>query len=147
MAKKNVIRFDIQDELSFSLMAVSSGNKDYRLCFDLNKALGLHLVRDEDVTVPLTRPGSATVHSCYSCSGTDGEQYYLVSNKDRNSTGYFVPEMTNINYFFVVSCEIGKREETALLNKLRQIEIIQAAYPIVPASLKSAEAFLYLLEF
>jgi hypothetical protein len=147
MAKKNTIKLDMSEEMDFSLTGIACGHKDYKLCFDINLALNLNMIRVEDVVLPLTRPGSFTHHSCYSTTGIDGEVYYLVSNRDKSGSGFFVPEMRNINYFFVVAGEGGKYIRDRILGAFRGLKIVEAAYDMDPSKMKSAEAFLYLLEF
>jgi hypothetical protein len=147
MAKKNTIKLDMSEEMDFSLTGIACGHKDYKLCFDINLSLNLNMVRVADVVLPLTRPGSFTHHSCYSSTGIDGEVYYLVSNRDKNGSGFFVPEMRNLNYFFVVAGEGSKFIRDGILGSLRGIKIVEAAYDMEPSKMKSAEAFLYLLEF
>jgi hypothetical protein len=147
MAKKNTIKLDMSEEMDFSLTGIACGHKDYKLCFDINLALALNMVRVDDVVLPLTRPGSFTHHSCFCATGIDGEVYYLVSNRDKNGSGFFVPEMRNLNFFFVVAGEGSKYIRDRILGSLRGIKIVEAAYDMEPSKMKSAEAFLYLLEF
>lgn len=147
MSKKTTLRIDVSGDMDFSLTGISCGIKDYRLCFELNRALDLDLERIEDLVLPLPRPGASTIHSCYCCSGADGEMYYLISNRDRNGAGYFVPEHRNLNFLFVITGEGGKFLHDTVTELIRDINLVEAAYNVPPSSIKGADAFLFLLEF
>ena len=147
MSKKTTLRIDYTADLDFSLTGISCGMKDYRLCFELNRALDLELERVEDLILPLARPGASTIHSCFSCCGGEGEMYYLISNRDRNGAGYFVPEHRNLNFLFVITGEGGRHLHDSVTDEIRRIQVVEAAFDVPPSGIKGADAFLFLLEF
>jgi hypothetical protein len=147
MSKKLTLKIDYSDDLDFSLTGISCGHKDYRLCFDLNMALDIDMERTDDLILPLQRPGASTIHSCFMGIGSEGEMYYLISNRDKNGAGFFVPEHRNLGYFFVIAGEGGKYLRETVVETIRDIQIVEAAFDVPPSSIKGADAFTFLLEF
>jgi hypothetical protein len=143
---KKILKLPVQNEFDFFLAGLISGYKDYRLCFDLNNALQLNFLRGNDVVLPAGKPGSSTRHSYFTGEGKDGEMYHVISNRDKDGTGYFIPEMKNIDYFLVVSAAPPGFRMDALVKTTRQVEIISGVYDLDPTELKSAETFLLFLE-
>ncbi len=143
---RKVLKLEIENEYEFCLAGIITGFKDYRLCYELNQHLHLSLNRLPDVVVPAGKPGSSTRHSTYAGSGKNGENCHVVSNRDKEGTGNFIPEMKSIDYFIVISDVPGNFDMDGVIKKIRAIENISGVYNIIPSSLKSADAFLLLLE-
>ena len=99
---KKVLRLDFESELDFLLVGIVSGHKDYRICYELNSILKIRMSRQPDIELSAGRPGSRTIHSCYHYSRGEHEAYHLVSNKDIEGTGNFIPEIKNIDYFLII---------------------------------------------
>ena len=143
---KKVLKLDFTNDFDFPLIGIICGYKDFRLVFDLNYHLGFDFKRGNDVVVPAGKPGSSTRHSYYKHLGSDDEVYHIISNRDKDLTGYFIPEQKNIDYYFLVSQTNGRLDEKVLVKTIRQIDIIAGTYEIDPNELKSAEAFLIFME-
>jgi hypothetical protein len=144
--KQKVLRLDYEQELDFLLIGLLCGLKDFRLCYDLNQNLGLDMVRKNDLVISAGRPGSSTRHACFAIVIGGCESYYLLSNRDIENTGCFIPEMRNVDYFLVISGMARNYDTKTLIEKLRSMKNISGAFLIEPAELKSAETFLSLLE-
>ena len=145
MAKK-ILKIDFSSSIDFTLAGIICGFRNYRLCFELNRTFSLNLERIDDICLPAGLPGSETRHACYCHKDSDGRWLHLVSNKDRDGTGFFVPEMRNIDYFLLVTENADDYLMDNFIPKLRDVNIISGAYEIDPVQLKSASAFIYVLE-
>ncbi len=141
-----ILKLDYKHDYDFLLVGIISACRDYQLCYELNQNLKLDFQRKEDVTVPAGKPGSQTCHSYFCCPGRDGGFYHVITNRDKNGTGFFIPEMRSIDYFLLV-CEVpGNFDLTALVKSIREIKNFSGAFAIEPSEMKSAEAFIMLLE-
>ena len=143
---KKTLKLNFQGDLDFFVAGIVSGNKDYRLCFELNLALGLNFVRNEDVTQSTGRPGSSTRHSYFTFTGNDNEIYHVISNRDKGNTGFYIPEMKNVDYFLLISGASKSFATAKLTNTIRKLEIVSGVYEIKHRELKSVDGFLVLIE-
>lgn len=143
---RKVLKLEIENEYEFLLAGIITGFKDYRLCYELNQLLQINLRRLPDIIVPAGKPGSHTRHSGYAGTGKNNETIYVVSNRDKEGTGNFIPEMKSIDYFIIISDVASNFDLTGLIKKIRSVENISGVYDIDPSGLKSADAFLLLLE-
>ncbi len=143
---KKVLQLNFEKDFDFQIVGLISAYRDFRLCFELNVAMKINFLRNKDVNVPAGKPGSNTRHSYFSCTGRDHEMYHVISNRDKDGTGYFIPEMRNIDYFLIVSDAAMSFDISNLIKVVRGIEIVSGAYEIYPSKMKSAEAFLLFLE-
>jgi hypothetical protein len=143
---KKILKIDFGGDFDFLLAGIICGHKDYRLCFELNDSMALQLLRKEDVLLPAGKPVSSTRHSYYSSIGADNEHYHIISNRDKEGTGYYIPEKKNIDYFVLITETPTLFDFKYFVKQLRQITIIGGAYEFDPAEIKSAEAFFLFLE-
>lgn len=143
---KKVLKLDFESNFDFSLAGLVCGYRDFRLCFELNLALNLNFVRNEDIYLSAGRPGSRTRHSYYNFMGADSETYHVLSNRDKGNTGFYIPEMRNIDFFLLVTGLNNYTDMDNIIEIIRSIEIVTGIYEINPKELKSAEAFLNFTE-
>ncbi|MFM2190959.1 MAG: hypothetical protein RL491_1345 [Bacteroidota bacterium] len=144
--KQKIHKLDFEQELDFLLVGIISGHKDFRLCFELNKALRLRFARKADIIISAGKPGSSTSHARFLTGGNSSETYNLIGNRDLEHTGFFIPEMRNVDYFFLVSGYNDNFNLTGMVEKMRDLKAVSGAFIIQPDDLKSAETFLNLLE-
>lgn len=138
MAKK-VLKLDIKNEYDFLLLAVISGYKDYRLCFELNQLLKLKLKREKDLEL-ISKQKNKNIFSNFYFSSPENEQFRVINNKGNGAA--FIPEMKTIDYFMMIRNLNQKKNVDDLITKIKKIEIISGVYEMDPNELKSAENFL-----
>lgn len=143
---KKVLKLDFEGDFEFALAGMLCGYKDYRLCFELNLALNLNFERNDDISLSAGRPGSSTRHSYYSFNGPDNEVYHILSNRDKGNTGFYIPEMKNVDYFLLITGASPSFDVSMIISTIRNIEIISGIYEINPKELKSADSFLIFTE-
>ncbi len=144
--KQKILKLDFEQELDFLLVGIISGHKDFRLCFELNKALKLRFARKHDIIISAGKPGSSTSHARFLTGGNASETYNLIGNRDLEHTGFFIPEMRNVDYFFLVSGYNDNFDLAGMVEKMRKLSAVSGAFIIQPDGLKSAETFLNLIE-
>lgn len=102
------------------LVGICSHENDYRLCWALNKALGLTLARCTDLE------GSS--HARFEHVDPDlGVTWSLVSNS--GPEGLLIKEQPRTDYFLMVDEELGV-DPDELLGRVKNIEFILTAFPL-----------------
>lgn len=125
---------DVEYDYDFLLLAISCFEKDYRMCWLINKQLHVNLEREEDIEVAY-KEGSS-VHSVFSGEYED-EHCHITLIKNRDSEGILLPELAQIDYLLKIEEFPG--EEDDLAQELRSISQVKAVYQIEPTDLKYKE--------
>ena len=128
---KNVLNVD--DDYDFSILGISCHAKDYRLCWEINKALSVDLEKQSYIT---SENQSEMAFSNASYFDEENHiEYTIISNK--NEGGVLIPEHSRLDYFFKIH---GPQHEfiaddckSALLN----IDFVLAVVELNPSQLKS----------
>lgn len=133
--KRKNLKLDINHEINYTLIGISSHENDYRLVWAINNGLKINYIRTDNLLVhyPKLKIDAAFSKFTY----VDEERfltYYLISN--RCPDGILFPEIKNIDFLMQVVGELDKKSIEALLKSLRKIEIISAAYIIKPGLIK-----------
>ena len=145
--EKQIFRkLNFDQDLDFLLIGILSGSKDFKLCFEINRLFRLDLTRLDDLAISTGRPGSSTRHARFVSTNNHQERFFLISNRDVDNTGSFIPEMRNVDYFLAISGMAGNFDVKKMVESLRTLNVVSGAFEIDPAELKSAETFLCLLE-
>ena len=146
LMSRKISKLNYENDYDFLLYGLICAHKDYKLCHELNAALQLDFHRKADVVVPAGKPGSSTSHSYFTCNDNDGELFHVITNRDMDGTGFFIPEMRSIDFFLILYDVAGVYDTVNLIKQVREIEIVSGAFEMDPSELKSAEAFLLFLE-
>lgn len=125
---------DVEYDYDFLLLAISCFEKDYRMCWLVNKQMGTQLERGEDISVEYNEGSS--VHSVFSGEFED-EHCHFTLIKNRDSEGVLLPELVQIDYLLKVEEYPGNVEE--LISAIRGIPQVNGVYPIEPKKLKYKE--------
>ena len=130
---RSVLRTPVS--LDFSLWAIASSLKDYRICWHLNNTLGIEFERRDDLEIATAR-GRTLWFSLF--AHNDSVQkltYYLIGN--RCETEYLVPELRGNDFFLMIKGFLKKEEGRELITRLRSITGLQAVFSIEPSKLSS----------
>ncbi len=129
-------------EYDFSLYGISSHEKDYRVCWAVNKVLELSLTkRNEKIEVFHKRQNRYSYHSLFSEFDFDKEEeVHLISN--RTKTGYLIPEQKHADYLLIVKGD-AILDKTEIIQKLRQIHFILMCFEIEVSLLKSKDNLMF----
>jgi hypothetical protein len=133
------VTLDIVDEYPYAIYGICSSENDYRLCWGLNRELGIALRMEKHLEV-FSKKGEVSVHSLYSFT-SDYEQvkYRLVQNKTIN--GFVLREIAKADYLLIVdqSPEIDPEE---FIRKIRKSRQVLMAFPVEIENLKSKQNIL-----
>ena len=111
MKKRYILEYE--PELDFSVLAINSHAKAYKLCWNINKRLNVCFEKLKDQTV-----NTKINFSRYFGVTEDGVEYNILSN--RSKTGYLIPDQKSINYFLITKNRNWRVEKRQIINKLRQ---------------------------
>ncbi|MEX1002576.1 MAG: IPExxxVDY family protein [Crocinitomicaceae bacterium] len=128
-------KLDLEEDYTFQLIGVCSNHSDYRLCWAINRELGIQLNKTADFSV-MEKKQSEHLHSFYEFYDEEEHiEYYLIKNVS-NNYHRLVPEKDQIDYFLILKNNYVKDVDEILL-KLKNIESILTAFIFDPATLKS----------
>ena len=143
--KKQLLHVDY--DYDFLLIGICSHVKDYRLCWEINKALDIKLERENDITFNLhaghadTTSSELSAHSLYFYDDEENNNYFhIISNKTSKET--LITEQKQVDYFLRIKGNNNPGYSEDLIKKLRSIKIILTAYEIDPNKLKSKQKLL-----
>jgi len=120
------------------LIGISSHENDYRLVWAMNNELSFRFVRVENLKIHNAKENTDLEFSHY--THMEEERYitfHLVSNRCDN--GFLFPEIKNIDFLFQVAGDMNRKEIADLLQSLKKIPILSAAFLIDPRKLKDAD--------
>ena len=131
---KNVLKINYDDELDFLLFGISSGFKDYRICYEINLALDINLARTEEHKLIVGKNNSELKYVRFEFKDEYEQQYILLCN--RNEKQLLIPELNMIDFFLMINPAEGI-EKDAVLKSIKNIELVSTAFSFIPTALKS----------
>jgi hypothetical protein len=119
-----------------TLIAISSHEKDYFLCWKLNTNLKIELIKQPDFEVFKQKENITQTFSIFEYSDEKYPvSYKLISNKSEK--GFLIDELKNIDYFLKISGQLSKEECSDLILKIKQTESVITAFEIDIQKIKS----------
>jgi hypothetical protein len=127
MTKMKKYLLNLDEDLDFDVVGISSHQLDYRLVWSINASLRLHLTKayqplvvyNEKKNMDLTFPVYGYQDEL------DRVGYYLLKNK--NGLDYLVPEASTMDYFLFLTNNHAIDVEK-FISELRRIETILAVF-------------------
>jgi len=142
VAKKQCFTLDFTPDFDFTVAAIVTSMRDFKLCFQLNTLLGLSMVRQPDLELKLDKKGSSGLFTRFFFLSEDEEEFYLVANRGTN--GHFVPEVKHADFFLVIKNRGRYTIEAEVLRHLQSIRNVSSAMVLKTDELTSIENFLLL---
>tara|TARA_B110000116_G_scaffold51402_1_gene42968 strand:+ start:212 stop:631 length:420 start_codon:yes stop_codon:yes gene_type:complete len=127
---------DCVKELDFSVLAINSHTKAYKLCWNLNKYLQLNFEKKEDHSIK-----EGLWFSRYTSVFDDDVAYTLLANRSKN--GYLIPSEKSVNFFLLIKNDYWQQEKTKLISKLRDIEDILLVFEVDTSVIKHIDRFIF----
>jgi hypothetical protein len=140
------LKLEIPVDYDFAVVGIICGFRNYRLCHEINKCLGVEMERTDDIRVPAGHPGSHTIHACFKGYLEEDHGYFLISNKDMKGTGFLIPERKTFDYFLIIDPTCHHKDLNICVSRIRDIDIVTGAFEADPREFRSAEAFLIALD-
>ena len=128
----------LDEDYDFDLIGLCSYLGDYRVCWLINKKLGLKLTKSlEPFMVSGKRGEILSGHSFYEWHNEEENvSYYLLKNKEVSK--YLIPEKSQIDFFLIIK-EQGIVDVPSVIEKLKEIQGILLVMDFDPNTLNSAE--------
>jgi hypothetical protein len=137
---RKFLKFEI--DLDFVLIAVTTSQKDYRICYLINKYLNVDFVKSADLEIDISGVLPPAFFSLYRYTANDAEtDYYFIANK--GSEGYLIPEMSKVDFFLMIKNHIGEMDLDKMISALNKIPEVVSAAKIDPKKIKSRENLLF----
>jgi hypothetical protein len=129
-------------DFEFNLLGISSHVHGYRICWAVNKMLGLDLAKlDEEILIRTNKIAEPTSFSVYYYLDENSEvEFELIAN--RHEQGYLVPELKTADYFLKISDYYPEEMDDVIL-ELRKSSIINMAFEVDIDSLRSKQNLLF----
>ncbi len=136
------IVLDEDFDFDFRLLGISSHVQDYRICWAVNKTLGLDLIKlDQEIIIRIVKGEDPISFSTYYYMDEDSEvEFELISN--RHEQGYLIPEMKTADYFLKIS-DYFPEDIDELIRDLRKSNLVNMAFEVDINSLRSKQNLLY----
>lgn len=139
MTAKRILH--INYDYDFLLIGICSHAKDYRICWEINRMLGIRLERGDDMTLN-TPDGELMSYSLYFCEdGETNNYFHVISNKSSNRL--LVTEQKQVDYFLRIKGNISQGYTEDVIKKIRSIPIVLTVYKIDPGKLKAKQKLLF----
>jgi len=131
-------RFTLEcaEEFDFTVLAINSHIKAYKLCWNLNRSMLLNFEKKNDHNIK-----EGMWFSRYTYISGDGIEYDLLVNHSKK--GYLVPNQKSINYFLVVKNDCWQYDKLDFMIKLRNIPDILLTFEIDVKNLKYIDRFIF----
>ncbi|MCG3166102.1 MAG: hypothetical protein POELPBGB_01878 [Bacteroidia bacterium] len=135
---KLVLDWKDEQEDSFALIGISCHQKDYRLCWELNKVLELELQKEEDIL----GPSEEISFSRYYYNNEDFLQdFYLLTNKIGKV--FFAPELKQADYILQIYGIRNEYEMDEMVQKIISIDSVLTAFVFDTEKLKYGHPLFY----
>ncbi len=136
--KKQKLQVDY--EIDFEVFGIVSAFKDFKLAWNLNDKLHLTLTKRKDLRLRFVDHELVVSNFLYE---TPNSQIWLIKNRSQEFDGgegaYFVPELTEMDYFLRTE---GIKEKN-WVNELRSIPGVDYIHFVNIDQLKSKENFIF----
>jgi len=124
---------ELIEEYPYQVFGIAASAHDYRLCWHINKELGLNFVRQKAIQV-INKRKETVNHELFVYENEDAvAKYRLIQNKKTGSI--FLPETSKADYLLVI-------DESPVLNydeivlKIKNIRPVLIVFPINLDALK-----------
>ena len=134
MTKKYLLDIDL--DYDFLCYGISCHHKDYRLSWNINNVLNIKLAKQDAILIEDGLFKEDMVFSKYAYfDGKSGCAFTLINN--RNKWGYLIPELQVIDFILMIRSD--RINESVLIDKLRNLNIVLSITKVDPNSLKNKE--------
>lgn len=138
--KKNILEFE--PSFDFSLLAIVTPLRGYRLCWWLEQKNKLVLQRSEDLVLN-SKPKKTEMffQVFHSLPETDEfRQFTLLGNKASN--GFLIPEQKVVDFYLKMDGEFDTKDIESVKSTLMSIPSVQYCFTVDPHSLQSRQNLL-----
>ena len=133
---KTKLMLECVEEIDFSVLAINSHTKAYKLCWNINKSLKRNFEKKEDHNIK-----EESWFSRYTCVCDDEAEYTLLANHSKN--GYLVPSQKSVNFFLLIKNDYWQQEKKEFIKKLRDVKDVLFVFEIDTNSIKDIDRLIF----
>ncbi len=138
-AKKHTLTVSADDE--YTLLGISSDEPDYKLCWLINQKARFSLIRGEDISLYDKKNEKEQLFSFFQYMDENKHIVYrLIGN--RAETGYFLPELSNIDYILHIQGDITAESVKEVMTLVSSVSSIRLCVPVDLKRIKSTDRLL-----
>ena len=127
---------DCAEEIDFTVLAINSHTKAYKLCWNINKSLQLNFEKKKDHNIK-----EELWFARYTSVCDDDVEYTLLANHSKN--GHLIPSEKRVNFFLLIKNDYWQQEKTEFISKLREIEDILLVFEADTSAIKQIDRFFF----
>ena len=140
---KTRLMLECVEEIDFSVLAINSHAKAYKLCWNINKSLKLNFEKKEDHNIKKEDHNIKKelwfARYTYVCD--DEAEYTLLANHSKK--GCLIPSQKSINIFMLIKNDYWQQEKTEFINRLRDVKDILLVFEIDTNLTKHIDRFIF----
>ena len=133
---KTRFTLDCAEEIDFTVLAINSHIKAYKLCWNINKSLQLNFEKKKDHNIK-----EELWFARYTSVCPDDVEYTLLANRSKN--GYLIPSKKSVNFFLLIKNNYWQQEKIEFISKLREIEGILLVFEVDTNGIKHIDRFFF----
>ncbi|HNR55139.1 MAG TPA: IPExxxVDY family protein [Flavobacteriales bacterium] len=133
------LKLSLEPVPDVTIIGISSHVNDYRLCWSINRSVGLELTRRRS-DIADDANGIRALFSAYDHVDERSQARYTLVN-NHSGDGILLKEQRQADYFLVVDNELVEQHPD-LLERLRRAEFVLTAYPLSFEQLKAGHKLL-----
>jgi len=126
---------NIEADYSFKLLGIVSSENDYTITWVINKALNIHLTKQNELEIVDKKTKTSAEFSRFSFNDEIQDiTYTLISNK--SDKGILIKEQSQIDFFLKIEAKTDSLSDD-YLKKIKTNKEVLAIFDISPTNLKS----------
>ena len=133
------LTLDYLEEVDFTVLAINSHTKGYKLCWEINNKLEMKFIKNK-----YHKPEGTTVaeFSRFTSRNIDADiQYDLLSNYSKK--GFLLPKFRNIDFFLKIQNPFWEKEKEEFIKKLAELAEILLIFEFDLNSINSLNVFIF----
>ncbi|HLF34818.1 MAG TPA: IPExxxVDY family protein [Cyclobacteriaceae bacterium] len=136
-------RLVIQPDYDFELLGITCHSREYKLAWELNRQLGIRLIKQDDITLDLVREGQLIFSNYLFENGP--VQYKLIRNKSVNQSdnkvAFLLPELQNFDFLFIIKGNPGG--DIGIISKIKGIPLVNFVSRFEISDIKAKENLIF----
>ena len=140
MAKNRLV---IDPDYDFELYGIITAIKEYKLAWELNNRLEIHLIKQPDIELEFIKEGPLII-SNYRYE-KDNSIFKLIRNKSSdqpdNKVIYLLPELQKFDYFLLIHSQLSDINE--ITTKIKDISLVDFVSHFDVSGIKSKENLIF----
>ena len=148
------LKLDIEYDFDFEVIGLVSSLAPYQLIWNLNKSLGIDLVKKEDIILEFTSKDVVITNYLF-----EEEYSYLRVFKNKSAeetvvenptslfdvaqTEYFLPELKKYDFIIQLEGAVNNHYSDAIIEKVHQLKNVQLVTPIDLDDIKDKDNLIF----